>query len=559
MLQTQATTRSPAPQTAAPASASGPAASNQAAQEQAGLAAAPPAAGGADLLTTLQTMGPMAAVVLDAMPVQAAYPLAKALRSFGFVRDWLEGLEPADLMSLVAIDPDGLMELVMPTGSSVELRFAESIAIGIGVALEGSFRLERVGAAVKAQYAGLLGGTVGVGAGASLGYEGLDRTGASASAKAQAGVGARAEWTLDPAQVIHADIRILRDLLAGRPPSLDKIATLCVANNPTTLLVSCEVRAAAEAGAAVVNGDAEVMPDGLSASPLTAGVQGMETGTNLAFAIFSGALGQVQSSVKASAGWDDRGALVSLALNKQVAASLFGFDGHVDANIVIEARAGGGAPGGRLRDTIRGTIKQRISTDDDAGSTEMTWKGVDMLDAILATIGGKHLPPGAPGFAPGELVVEREHRIDDPDAIKDLLGGMPAYDGLVRLVAAHAEARYQAAVTVRMGEDTTAGFLGPGAQNVDAARDRQRALAGVILGETYLCDLPVYQLGAYDCATLDEATMTLVVDVGAGLSGEVAAGAKADVSGSVGATYRREHDLTGAVKVSDVSRLLNAK
>ncbi|MSQ02315.1 MAG: hypothetical protein EXR71_10570 [Myxococcales bacterium] len=558
MLQTQATRAvAPVPAAAGPAPASA-AASNQARQTELGLGGGASGGGGSDILSALRSMGAEGAVVLDALPLVDAYRLAKQLASSPAVHSWLACLGPEALGKLGGFDPAGVADLVFGSGSSVEVRLSGCVAIALGVATEGSFSLARRESTLKIGFVGMLGALAGVGVGGGVGYEGLDRTGASGSAQAQLAVRHEAEWTLDPALVL-GDAGLVVELMAGRAPAAETIAALVRHALPTKATFGYEASGVAEGGAAAANADVELLPEAPlgGAGPAMAIGQGMEAGTNLAFALFSGVAARLRASARLTAGWDEDGALLSVEVGGGVVASVLGLDAQKDDSLVIEARAGGSG-GGSLRDTIRGTVILRSGGQDDAGSTTMTWQGVAMLDALLASLSGAAGAVGTPDFAPGELLVQREHRIDDPKAIEALLGGMPAYDGLLRVVMAHVEARYQARVQVRMTEDTAAGMPGPRPGDVEAARDRQRALAAVVLGESYQTDLPVYLLGVDECASLDEATLTLVVEAGVGLSGEVDPGAKVQAGAAAGATYKREVDVAAGLAVADVGRLLTA-
>lgn len=563
MLQTQATDRaaiaSVAPCAPVPSSA---AASNQDRLAASGLTPAEPGPRGTDLFTTLPLLGDMAAVVLAAMPAPAALPLAVAFKDQPFVFEWLCSLEEPDLAELAAADAEAFYDLLLAPGTTLEATFAAKIAIVCGVAVGGTWRIRSESAhAAHVGYSGRLGALATAGAGGSVGYEGGDRTGASVGVEGQAFVGAEIEWTLDPLAWVLADVDVVRALLAGRLPDAEGLGEQIGRLEPTTLLAELGGQASGNAGVGGVHVEMDVLGRAPVSEADAAGLgqQAAQAGVNLLGALYSGAFAAVKGEARVSAGFDGEGPRLAVDLSRSGAASLYGLDGHDELGVHIEVREGepGMARGGDM--PIRGTLELAAANDDDRTTTRLSWESVMELESLGARLQAPERPAadlGAP--SPGELVVSREHRVDDPGKIEDLMHGSSAPTGMLRMVAGHAELRYDAEVSVRMGEDTSAAYAGLAAADEDQARDRQRALAALILGESFATEAPIYAAGAQDCASLDGASITYTAEVGAAISGEVGVVAAAEAALSGAARHKHEQEISETLGIADVARLLQS-
>lgn len=548
LSQSRSPVQAPTPTTtqAAPSS-SGP--SNAAVQAAAGLAQPPPlpAADGA-IASGLAAMGEMASVVLDALPVDAAF--TAAVQSFHLlpVSDWLLR-QPAE--TLYACKPSTVkrvLDELVPVGA-----FFEAVGrgfAGLGVVaeadfgIEAGFGVERTAGGVRIDARGAA--DIGVDAEAP----GLQVAGARgrhagfwAECGVSAGCGVEASWNFDvPEMVGRLPLEFLShlgDLSAGEAllDLFEMSDALLDLPAPDVLTVTGENEGALEADAD--NGApmlATFVPPGL--------VELLRVHLSAAGAL----------SFRPQAGARDGSAF--LAVEFEVAGR--GESGRLGGGFFETARmeVGFPLPAGEpltAEDALERALWFELefrSTDGrgDEGRECFTYDSLPGLLTGLSTMGDE----SEETFSVGDLVRGRKRKVDQPEAVRDLLPWWPqgratgdhfVFDQALTVAVDVEIAVLETALTGRLVTcDPT---------DEEACRDTQRDLARQLLAET----APDLDADFAEVAELRKAEVTVSVDTAVG-AGMRAPGAS--LGSGTETRMGRKADLVDRIDGLDVERLLRS-
>lgn len=481
------------------------------------LAAA--AEGESPLAELVRVLGDAASVVFDSLPFQEVAPQLPPLLGVPWVREWVRGVPAEELLGLREAVAAPLLAEAIPVGVRIRATVEARLALAFGAMVGGELELERTREGLVVRLDGRFMGTFGVGEGAAL--LGADASAqAAVSGTAEAGVAGNAEWRV-PGTVPAGLARYLLASLHGSPAGTDELERWLAAAPPTRWAVGVTAGSEASAGADGV-GPGWIRGARLGVDLLGRGelLVGMDEGAPYERATWRSEAG-------------GRAGEAALAQTGAIVLEVWGADGVQPSSpsrvrLSMATRLGGDA----LRDVV----------------------DVPSLDEALGLV---HAALDEEAEAPvGTLRIDREHTIDDPDAVRDLVG--PALDGGVAadLFFAKAEVQRSARVSVVVDESLPA-VPGIDAADPEQRRDQQRAVAAVVLGEVYESPL-IDPAGFLDHAAVDEVSVEWAQRgaLGAGLCAAQVAEANGLVRDSVTVAHRE--DLTGSVDVADVARLLRA-
>ncbi len=280
----QATTKTTAPATttATTSTSSSTGTSNSEAQAVAGLSSeVPPTTSEGDLLATLPTLGEVGTVVLDAMPLASALPVALQLLSIDWVAEWLGAPAPGDVAEAGAALVEAVFDALFPVGIGFEVIATGDLKVPPNLTLKGggAIALKRENDSWKITLSGKLGTEAGanVAGVASLSGAGENQAGVSAGAKIATEALVVAEGSISNALLLgnaaEAGAASVSQLLGN---TLD-LAQKLFSEPGAKVVVSAEAEGTAEAGAGVSEIGASVTgPAGFSELDVTPG--GREVG-----------------------------------------------------------------------------------------------------------------------------------------------------------------------------------------------------------------------------------------------------------------------------------------
>lgn len=346
----------PATTTVAQASPAPQRAGNAAALERAGLDASTPAptAASTGLASTLDALGETASVVLDALPLGLALPLALARRAEPWAATWLRSQDEAAVFASARPQIADAFDAAWPVGMGIRLDGMLGGSLGVGVVGRAALGAERVANGLRVAFRGSVTGEhplLAYGAKAT-GAEDATLAGAEAEAKLEASRSVEAEWLLDVPTLLAALVaeragRVGSVLLGECAPErlTTPIERLVTALPPTSLRIAEDAR----------------------------GVMGAETTLGLTRAAVSGA-----ATAGGGIGYDARGPFVDVHIGQSTAASgahwLLVALARVDARV---PRSLGRAVGGDLRVRLRGAADALAAKDLDALSFDVTATAVE--------------------------------------------------------------------------------------------------------------------------------------------------------------------------------------
>ncbi|MBM4366197.1 MAG: hypothetical protein FJ102_08265 [Deltaproteobacteria bacterium] len=476
--QAPAKTTAPATTTAtsSTSSSSSSGTSNSEAQAAAGLTGeVPPSSSEGDLLATLPTLGEVGTVVLDAMPLASALPVALQLMSIDWVAEWVRALTPEAVAEAGAALVEAVFDALFPVGIGFEVVAAGDVKVPPNLTVKGggTIALKREKDSWKLTLIGKLG------AEASANVAGLASL--SGAGDNQAGVTAGAE-VLAEAQVV-AEGSISNALLLGNAaetgaPSVSQIMgnTLELAERlfsepGAKLVVSAEGEGTAEVGAGVSTVGASANGSGgFTELDVTPGVE--KCGVKL------------EGSIKGGGGIDG-GRLYGFVEGGYAASgSVPGAAASTRSTLRIECWVNTEVPEGTVNpldlvDEVRVTFINADAADAEERSLDgdgfgdvypLVKAGADCVDA---------------GEAIGDLRVAREHAVDDVNAIAPFLpdGIIPAEMELDVFVF-EAKVEFKTRAEIRVTEEQ-ARVAAPEGSDADQIRDVQRSMAAYRLGEHF--------------------------------------------------------------------------
>ena len=537
--------RAPAPATNAPPARSVAGPSNQDQLARVGLAAEPPAcAPTSEATDTLSAMGELGAVVLDAMPLSLALPLALERRALDWARSWLADQSSRDLAGVGMHAALALADAAFPSGTRVTVDAALTAAFLAGVTPGCSCAFARTPTGWSVDLTRSVGASKDLGVGAVL-------TGAFGAvlggAKAEAGAGVDLEttcgWDLPDGvvgtsllgvvdclrrAVCQDDITALAGVFRVLAPAITRVA-------PTRTSARGIAKASAQAAAVGLVG-AQV-----NAEVSATGAYGIEGDT---------------------AWWESR--LGGEAGARAISPLLEAAGAMVPADVLAQADA-------RL-----GVRVQREGTDEDArwtftvlraastsGSFSEAFEAADARSfvALLTSCIGVRASVAKPGALP-DVTLATSVSVESPDA------PLSAFSSpIVRTALEVAEAipdqgfaasirELRAEATVRVGPEAVAVALAgtPRFTSVTEADvvEVGRAITAHVLGRTYTSDATHdadLEAGVV-CADVDAAWLARVrTGVGAGVNG-VIEGAEAAAALRASATVEGRAPMTDRADVA---------
>lgn len=489
--QAQSTTKStaaPTTNTAAPSTSTSSATSNSAAQDAAGLSGeVPTTTGEGGLLETLPTMGEVGAVVLDAMPLAAALPVALQLTSIEWVALWIAALLPEEVAAAGAALASQALDAVFPPGMSVtavangEIDVPPAFVLTTGASV--CFARDAGGWLVTVE--GALGAAVSVDAEHVASLKGAGDNELGVAAGGQVGDTGRLLVECRPADValLGADGACTAPGLHALLADVGAIARAVVSTPDAKVVASYERSAEAGAGLAL---------DGLGASA-SGSIPGADGSASTDIATLAGALSttgaKVGARLKAGGGVDGgrlygfvEGGFEASAMN----ASSVTAAGQASTTLRVEAWAEatptGAAPADSVLDRVvmvKVSFIDATETDTDTRTLEGT-----RLDEVpgLVLAGAACNDDSA---VLGDLRRGRDHQVEDPSRITELLpeGTLPVeaeLDAFVFETGVSFSTRAEVLVT---GSEAQA--LAPVGASIDDVQEVQRAAAAVLLGEHY--------------------------------------------------------------------------
>ncbi len=555
MHTSTAQSRTPAQTPTPPTSQVAPAApaSNQEVQEAAGLAGPTPQSG-AGLVESLVLMGPVGAVVLDALGTSVAIAYAIQLLQYDWAREWLaENALPA-LASLSDTVQEQIIDALLPPGASFEQELVQELVAGLGARFSGAVRLSRRFGTWELMLRGELAGVGKIGLGAELG---AGRAGVEAEleGRVESGYFVEAHWVLSGGGVQAARAAVLRALLGGTPPALADVSRASTDGAPDRL--EAGVAGQVSAGAAVgLDTSSIFQADGVSAGVLgtdvaeAAGavpvVEMISTVQTVVAKGLRGLSGSIVADVSAMAGYDPD---PYVAVEGQLAfpGQAFGSEGgstmglRAVAYVMVDERG---------VTIVGGTVSAGVKNNGDSTQVEQPFNGSAGLLEKLGQLGG-----GDAAEDVGELVIEQEHKVDNTEALEAVVG--PLERGVdVPLVDTAGEVT--ARVKVRVAGDTSAAFPSARPADEEEARDQQRALAGLVTGHAYFLDEDLREAGVIDAVTLDEAVIDSKWVADVTVEAKVAVVAGGELASGMKYTYATATDVTQRVGLEGVSAMLEA-
>jgi hypothetical protein len=538
--------------------------SNQEVQAAAGLSAPAPEAG-ADLDSTLILMGAVGVVVLEAMPLAQAVAVAIRLARVPWVRAWLVETVGPQLHLLDAALHEQLLDVLLPPGASVEYGLEQEALVVVGGALTGMARLARPFGTWTLGLQGSLAIVAEGGLGAKSSLPFVEAMKAEAKARGQVDVDIDAEWILADAGLVQARIAMLEWLLWGETPDLRHVARFLDAM-PARLEIGAGYEGKGEAGVGL--DDVPIArADGatLSLASDTAIEWGEENGFLVVADQVAGLLAravqgvnlEIGGGVRVAAGYDPD-PFVTLEGTVKMGGELTGVEAVSDAELAVKGyffvdRNGTAA-------VVGGTVSGEVGDNGERTRIEKPWTGLGGLPAAAACV----LPGSVAGLLPGqdgsdldvgELVLQHEHEVDDVAALEAVIGPLVRGPDVPIL---DTDEEVVARVTVRVAEDTSDAFPGAPAVDEEEARDRQRALAGVVTGHAFLVNAALREGGAIDAVSLDAAVVEVSCEREIGLEAEVAVGAEVKGKSRTRARYTTETDVTSRVAIAEVAAMLDA-
>ncbi len=474
---------------------------------------------GSPIAELVRALGEAASVVLDAMPFHELAPQLPPLLGVPWVREWVRGVPVDELLALPDEAVAPLLEVAIPVGMRVRTTVEGRLAVIVGAMVGGELEVERTREGLALRLDGRFLGTFGVGEGASV--VGADASAQVAvSATAEAGVAGGVEWLL-PGTIPVAPGRFLLARIGGGPAGTDVVEPWLASTPPTRW----------ELG---VCGGSEA----------SGGVDGVGPGWIQRAHAAADLLGRGEWV----AGRDGDAPYERVRWRHEAAARAGASAGAVSGSIALEVWGTESAPQA-LPTRVRVTTVNRVGGDE--------LRDVVELGSVDEAIGVVRAALDADRAAPvGALRIDREHNIDDPEAVRDLVG--PALDGGVAadLFFAKAEVQRSARVSVVVDESLPA-VPGLDAADAERRRDQQRSVAAAVLGEVY--ESPgVDPAGFLDHVSVEQVSVEWAQRgaLGAGLCAAQVAEANGLARGSL--TVAQREDLTGQVDVADIARLLRA-
>ncbi len=550
------TTTAPSATTAAPTTSTSTSTSNSAAQEAAGLSTEPPpATGSEDLLETLPLMGEVGTVVLDAMPLSTSLPIAVALYTIGWVAEWVQALDPAEVLACGASTGALFFRTIFQVGHTLTVGVQASVTVPPGLELsptEGLI-LTRTEEGWDVTLSGTLAAAAGASEDAMASVTGAE--GNSISAGASATAGQASSLTIETTLSEMEMLAILVQCGVG-------------ADGIVTCGIALAAAVAADPEAKVITSQAMTGTAGAGVSTDIGGmaVEAANTGADSAQSAdlteLANQLSATGASVGAAAkvsvgldGWDIYGAVEFGYDAKATGASSTEADPSVNGSLRVEAWAEQGeqAPEASLLDRVH--------------RVQVTFTGGDEVDQDASTLEGEKLSE-VPGLLAagidvdveseviGDLTRDRVHQVEHPAEVAPLVAGQfdcteKEFDAFI----AEYEVSLSTAAKVRVTEEAAVEAAPEGA-DAELVRDVQRAMAGEALG------MP-YEAAGFDpegsVASLEiaEAKVTATSKVGLGMGGALALLGV----GAVGsAAESQDVDVLEAAKVDPelVPRLLSA-
>lgn len=474
--QASTKTTAPATTTSTTSSSTSTGTSNSEAQAAAGLGSeVPPTTSEGDLLATLPTLGEVGTVVLDAMPLASALPVALQLMSIDWVAEWVRELTPEAVAEAGAALVESVFDALFPVGIGFEVTATGDVKVPPNLTVKGgaAIALKRENDAWKLTLSGKLGTETGANAAgiASLSGAGENQAGVSAGAEVAAEALVVAEGSVSNALLLgnaaEAGAASVSQLLGNTLELAQKLFS----EPGAKLVVSAEAKGTAEAGAGVSEVGASVNgPGGFSELDVTPGVE--KSGVKL------------EGSIKVGGGIDG-GRLYGFAEGGYTAsAAAAGAGDSTRSALRIECWVNTTVPEGTVNpldlvDEVRVTYLNADTTDTEERSLE----GDTLSDIYPLVKAGADCE--AAGEEVGDLRVAREHAVNDVNAIAPYLpdGIVPAEMELDAFVF-EAKVEFKTKADLRVTEEA-ARAAAPEGSDGNQIRDVQRSMAAYRLGDTF--------------------------------------------------------------------------
>ncbi len=527
--QSPTKTTAPATTTSTASTSSSTGTSNSEAQAAAGLSGeVPPTSSEGDLLATLPTLGAVGTVVLDAMPLAAALPVALQLMSIDWVAEWVGALAPGEVADAGPSAVKGVLDALFPVGMGVEVNLDVELSLPVASLEPGAL------VAVKRQSEGWLCTATGKVA-ASLGIDADDTVSVGGAGDNQAGCGASAtgegavEVELSTilgdetflAELARLGVLSITTLLGG----FGSFAVLLFTDNAGRMVASGELGGGAEAwaGTSAVG----VSTDGTLGEAKLDIVDAL--GKTGAAAGFTGSLegggGVDQGRVY---GFAEGGYAVTAGGSEAIEGK-----GTTESRLRVEAWADPAAEGAspEILDQVN-EVRVTYIDGTDADAAERSLAGTRWTDVDDLIKGGANCDDA--GEVIGDLRISREHRVDDPELLAPYLpeGVLPQSAELDVLIF-EAKIEFRDTVEVLVTE-TDARAAAPAGADADAVRDVQRSMAAHRLGEVF--ETPGFEPSDDDQVAVEEAR----IDVRSSAEGGVS---PSGIGGDLGIAITREIDL----------------
>ena len=358
---------------------------NQQALDEAGLASE-------ETETDTSLLGPYAELILSAMPLAVALPMALPFVANPLVREWILGLAPEAIAKVLEGDESlsrTLLEHVWPAGIGFEIAGFADLGLNVGAGIEGARRAVNTDGTVldeqlDARFSAKL--DTGVGGGATDAFGNGAQAGADAALAVAVEVNARTYspmpahwWTL----LDKTPLDVLVDYLSGvRGPA--QLETGVAPGEAFELQVTTSGGAEVSAGAAAINNSA--LPDWLGSAlqPYLGDSGAPGTGLDLSrlqpeLEAQLGAAGKLKTVERVSPSGLDWGVQLEGTVSGMVAGGL-GTMLSADENAALQevARLGGG---GGWTATVHAGLQV------DAGLLD----GQSLLDNVELAVGGVDL------------------------------------------------------------------------------------------------------------------------------------------------------------------------
>lgn len=539
-------TSTPTTTQAAPTSA-GP--SNAAAQAAAGLSQPPPApAASGTIAAGLAAMGEMASVVLDALPVETAFGQAVDNLHLPAVAGWLVAQPAKALYACKPTTVKRVLDQLVPVGAFFE--FNGRGFCGIGLVAEAEFGIEAGFGVERTAGGARLDARGAVDIGEDIETPGLQLTGARgkqagfwAECGVSAGCAVEASWNFDVPEMLSRlpldFLSHLADLSAGEAllDLFEMSSNLLDLPAPDALTVTGQAEAAVGA-----NGD--------SGAPLLATF--VPPGLVELFGVHLSAVGAI--SYRPQVGARDGSAFLAvecgLAARGELGRSGEGFG--ETARIEVGFPLPGGEPLTAKEALDRALwFKLEFKSTDGRGEEGRESFIYDTLPGLLtglSTLGYE----SEETFSVGDLVRGRKRKLDDPEAVKDLLPWWPKGRALGDHFFFDQELTVEVDLEIAVLETAVTGRLVTcDPTDEESCRDAQRVLSRQLLAETE----PDLDVDFAEVAELRKAEVTVAIDTAIGAGGKVpGAGVGTDTQTRTG----QKSDLVDQIDDFDVRRLLTA-